>query len=300
MKNTTRKDMNKNKFFRFTTAITPETDVELSGRYGKPLKMTLTGEGCAKTVLMDQESILQLQAFLADYLIPEEEPAHKIEYIPTGRALAVMDADTLDIVRVFLAKNAVGIAEAEDDNYDDLAHKVETLTDTTLPAKPIFVFYDTFDGTIGRGILRRIVRACISYQVYYVRSGKPSDCRPMIYKDIEAFTGISISTISRATGNVRIVSSAGTFTLNSTDSSLDIPSLFDEGVSRTDGSKCSRKEVFATLLQMVEEEIPEQAMADEDFSDALKQKGYVVERRTVSKYRGMLGIPKWARRRKGR
>lgn len=290
--------MTKNKSFRFTTAITPETDVELSGRNGKPLKMTLTGEGSVKTVMMDKESILQLQAFLADYLVPEEEPDHKVEYIPTGRALAVMDADTLDIVRVFLAKNSVGIAEAEGDNYDDLVHKVTVLTDTTLPAKPIFVFYDTFDGTIGRGILRRIVRACISYQVNYVRSGKPSDCRPMIYKDIEAFTGISISAISRATGNVRIVSDAGTYTLNSADSSLDTPSLFDEGVSRTDGSKCSRKEVLSVLRQILEND--PSSMVDVALSEELRRRGYDVARRTVSKYRNMLGIEKWARRREWR
>ena len=290
--------MTKDKFFRFTTAITPETDVELSGRNGKPLKMTLTGEGSVKTVMMDKESILQLQAFLSDYLVPEEEPAHKIEYIPTGRALAVMDADTLDIVRVFLANNTIGIAEAEGDGYNDLVHKVEVLTDSTLPTKPIFVFYDTFDGTIGRGILRRIVRACISYQVNYVRSGNPSDCRPMIYKDIEAFTGIGISAISRATGNVRIVSGAGTFTLNSADSSLDTPSLFDEGVLRTDGSKCSRKEVLSTLRQILENDPSSRSMTDEDLSEELKSKGYDIARRTVSKYRNMLGIEKWARRRR--
>ena len=36
---------------------------------------------------------------------------------------------------------------------------------------------------------------------------------------------------------------------------------------------------------------------DDGFSDALKKRWYVVARRTVAKYRDLLGIPKWSQRR---
>ena len=161
----------------------------------------------------------------------------------------------------------------------------------------MFIFFDVFDGTIGRGVIRRVIRACVTYQVNFVRTGNPVDCRQMGLKDIESFTGIDASVVSRATRNVRIISPAGEFTLNSSDPSLDVPSLFDDGGTRTDGSKCSRKEVFVALRQLIAEEDPANALADEDFSDELERRGYLVARRTVSKYRSMLGIPKRADRR---
>ena len=270
--------MSKSKAFRFMTSVVPMTVFSLSGRSGKPLEMTLAGEGGSKTVRLDMESILKLQSFLADYLNREEQPANAPDYRATGRALAIMDADTLDIMRVFLANEAVGIAESEGDDYDDLAQKVAVLTDTTLPKKPLFVFFDT-------------------YQVNYVRTANPFACRPMGLMDIESFTGIDASVISRATRDVRIVSSAGVFTLNATDPSLSTPSLFDEGVVKTDGSECSRKEAFAVLLRMIQEEDLEHAMTDEGFSEEYRRRGYIVARRTVTKYRNILGIPKWANRR---
>ena len=64
--------MNKNKIFRFTTEITPETEVILNGRYGQPLNMRLDDGTSAKMVKLDTESIIRLQAFLSDYLQKEE------------------------------------------------------------------------------------------------------------------------------------------------------------------------------------------------------------------------------------
>ena len=62
----------KNKTFRFTTEIIPETEVVLNGRYGQPLNMSLDDGTSAKTVKLDTESIIRLQAFLSDYLQNEE------------------------------------------------------------------------------------------------------------------------------------------------------------------------------------------------------------------------------------
>ena len=48
------------------------------------------------------------------------------------------------------------------------------------------------------------------------------------------------------------------------------------------------------------EELPEvydKLLADEDLSDLLAEKGFAVARRTVTKYRELLGIPKRSERR---
>ena len=55
----------------------------------------------------------------------------------------------------------------------------------------LFVFFDLFDGSNGRGVLRRISRACITYQVDYVRTDDVTRSRRMVLKDIEDFTAMS-------------------------------------------------------------------------------------------------------------
>lgn len=284
------------KSFHIVTSTSPQTEISLSGRSGRELKMTLDGDGTSKTVLIDPESVLLLQTFLADYLVPEEHASTAPDYRPTGRALAIMDAETLDIVNVLLAGDSSGNAGAEDEDYESIVEKFSH-SDIDIPQKPLFIFYDFFDGTIGRPIIRQIIRACITYQLKYIRSGKPTDCRPMSLKHIEDFTGIDQSVISRATHNVRIVTPSGIFTLNSSDPSLSTPSLFDEGAARTDGTRCSRKEVFVALQKIIQEENPRKPMVDEDFAAMLQQMGYDIARRTVAKYRGLLDIPNTNKRR---
>ena len=287
----------KNKSYSFTTEITPETEVLLSGRHGQPLTMRFTDASSSMSVTMDTESIIRLQAFLSDYLLQDDAVNAVPVYVPTGRALAVIDGDTLDIVKVFVADKVVGLDNCEDEPYESIAEKVVALTDTQLPPKALFVFFNLFDGSIGRGVLRRIIRACITYQVDYVRMGDVTRSRRMVLKDIEDFTSIDISVISRATQRVLVVTPKGVYTMNSVDTSLDKPSLFDEGAVTTDGSSCSRKAVLFCLRDIVAKENAETPYTDEELVKELSDKGYSLARRTVTKYRNLLGLQTSAARR---
>ena len=287
----------KNKSYNFTTEITPETEVLLSGRHGQPLTMCFTDASSSMSVTMDTESIIRLQAFLSDYLLQDDAVNAVPVYVPTGRALAVIDGDTLDIVKVFVADKVVGLDNCEEEPYESIAEKVVALTDTQLPPKALFVFFDLFDGSIGRGVLRRIIRACITYQVDYVRTGDVTRSRRMVLKDIEDFTSIDISVISRATQRVLVVTPKGVYTMNSVDTSLDKPSLFDEGAVTTDGSSCSRKAVLCCLRDIVAKENAEAPYTDEELVKELSDKGYSLARRTVTKYRNLLGLQTSAARR---
>ena len=287
----------KNKSYSFTTEITPETEVLLSGRHGQPLTMRFTDASSSMSVTMDTESIIRLQAFLSDYLLQYDAVNAVPVYVPTGRALAVIDGDTLDIVKVFVADKVVGLDNCEEEPYESIAEKVVALTDTQLPSKALFVFFDLFDGSIGRGVLRRIIRACITYQVDYVRTGDVIRSRRMVLKDIEDFTSIDISVISRATQRVLVVTPKGVYTMNSVDTSLDKPSLFDEGAVTTDGSSCSRKAVLCCLRDIVSKENAETPYTDEELVKELSDKGYSLARRTVTKYRNLLGLQTSAARR---
>lgn len=286
-----------NKSFRFTTEITPETEVFLCGRYGKPLSMSLNDGVSTKTVKLDAESIIRLQAFLSDYLQKEDVNPCAPTYEPTGRAMAIMDGDTFDIVRMFKTERVIGFAGAETDTYESLCEKVRSIADIELPKSVMFIFFDTFDGSISQSVIRRILRACVAYQVDFIRTGDFSRSRRMVLDDIEAFTTIDKSIISRATQDVAIFSAAGVFTLKANDASLDRPSLFDEGTKTTEGLICSRKAVLAVLRNLLEGEDKAHPYTDEEMADLLSRKGYDVARRTVVKYRTLLGFPKRSERR---
>lgn len=284
--------MKKDKTFRFTTEITPETEILLSGRYGQPLNMSLDDGVSAKTIRLDTESIIRLQAFLSDYMQKEEADSSIPIYSPTGRALAIMNGETFDIIRVFKTNNVLGFAGAEKDDYATLREKTRAIVDIELPVNLLFIFFDTYDGCISRSVIQRILRACIAYQVDFIRTGDLSRSRRMVLDDIEAFTTIDSSIISRATQDVSILSPVGTFTLNASDASLDCPSLFDEGSKTSDGHDCSRKSVLFALQSLVERENKANPHTDESLSELLSDMGYAVARRTVTKYRELLGIPK--------
>ena len=286
--------MRKNKTFRFTTGIAPEIEISLSGRNGSPLEMSLNDGHSSTTVNLDTESIVRLQAFLSDYLQEEDDKPKAPSYEPTGRALAVMNGDTFDFVRMFRMDNIKACEGLETNGYEELCNKVRGIADVELPKHLMFVFFDTFDGTISQGVILRILRACITYQVDFVRTGELSRSRPMILKDIESFTTIDTSEISRATRNVVIISPVGVFTLNSRDTTLDCPSLFD------DRDEESRKAVLFALRNLIEKEDKTSPYTDDELVELLSAEGFSVARRTVSKYRGLLGIPKCHRRRTGR
>ena len=287
----------RNKTYSFTTEIQPEAEILLSGSHGKPLTMSITDPTSSKSVVMDTDSVTRLQAFLTDYLTRDEVSSTAPVYEPTGRALAVMDGDTLDFVGVFITDKVAGLGGCESDSYEVLSAKVRAATEMELPPKAVFVFFNLYDGTISRGVVRRVLRACVSYQVEYVRTADVTRCRRMGIKDIEDFTSIDKSVVSRCTRKVLILSPKGTFTLDSTDPSLERPSLFDEGAKKVGGGECSRKEVLSVMREAFVKEDLRNPWTDEGLTEELVSKGYDIARRTVSKYREMLGVGKRSDRR---
>lgn len=279
------------KSYSFVTEITPQTEINLTGRTGGPLNMNIKSDGASTSVILDTDSITRLQAFLEDYLRLEEPTSTAPSYEPTGRALAVMDGRALDFVRVFKLEKTEGLEGCETDSYEDLVKKLNTVCDAELPEDAILIFFDLYEGSINIGVLKRIIRACIAYQVDYIRTGDVTKSRPMILDDIEAFTTIDISQISRAKRGVRILTPSNVFSLESNDSSQEIPSLFDEGVDCSGSRRCSRKEVLEVLKDYFASEDPRHPYSDKKVSIALNDMGYNVARRTVGKYRDLIGIP---------
>lgn len=130
--------------------------------------------------------------------------------------------------------------------------------------------------------LMRTMQTILDYQQEYFKDGDKSKLRPMILKDIADRTGLDVSTISRVVNSKYVQTQFGIILLKS---------LFSEAMQTDSGEEVSSYEIKNILQQCIDEEDKRRPLTDETLMDILNSKGYRIARRTVAKYREMLGIP---------
>ena len=130
--------------------------------------------------------------------------------------------------------------------------------------------------------LMRTMQTILDYQQEYFKDGDRSKLRPMILKDIADRTGLDVSTISRVVNSKYVQAQFGIILLKS---------LFSEAMQTDSGEEVSSYEIKNILQQCIDEEDKRKPLTDETLMDILNTKGYHIARRTVAKYREMLGIP---------
>ena len=130
--------------------------------------------------------------------------------------------------------------------------------------------------------LMRTMQTILDYQQEYFKDGDKSSLRPMILEDIADRTGLDVSTISRVVNSKYVQTQFGIILLKS---------LFSEAMQTDSGEEVSSYEIKNILQQCIDEEDKRRPLTDETLMDILNSKGYRIARRTVAKYREMLGIP---------
>ena len=130
--------------------------------------------------------------------------------------------------------------------------------------------------------LMRTMQTILDYQHEYFKDGDKSKLRPMILKDIADRTGLDVSTISRVVNSKYVQTQFGIILLKS---------LFSEAMQTESGEEVSSYEIKNILQECIDEEDKRHPLTDETLMDILNSKGYRIARRTVAKYREMLGIP---------
>ncbi|WP_294598134.1 RNA polymerase factor sigma-54 [uncultured Rikenella sp.] len=130
--------------------------------------------------------------------------------------------------------------------------------------------------------LIKTMRAILHFQHDFFVEGDEAKLRPMILKDIADATGFDISTISRVVNSKYIQTHFGVFLLKY---------FFSEGMLTESGEEVSTREIKRILAEAIEHEDKRDPLTDEALMDTLTAKGYKIARRTVAKYREMLGIP---------
>lgn len=122
----------------------------------------------------------------------------------------------------------------------------------------------------------------IKFQEEFFQEGDETKLKPMILKDIADRTGLDISTISRVSNSKYIQTHFGIY---------PIKYFFSEGMQTDTGEEVSTREIKTILKECIDNEDKRHPVTDEKLAFILKEKSYVVARRTVAKYREQLGIP---------
>ncbi|MBR3702765.1 MAG: RNA polymerase factor sigma-54 [Alistipes sp.] len=130
--------------------------------------------------------------------------------------------------------------------------------------------------------LMRTMQEILSFQKEYFKDGDQSKLRPMILKDIADRAGLDVSTISRVVNSKYAQTHFGIILLKS---------LFSEAMQTENGEIVSSYEIKNILQKCIDEEDKRHPLTDETLMNILNSKGYCIARRTVAKYREMLGIP---------
>ena len=130
--------------------------------------------------------------------------------------------------------------------------------------------------------LQTTMQAIVNFQYDFFLSGDESDLKPMILKDIAEITGYDISTISRVSNSKYVQTNFGVYSLKY---------FFSESMQNDSGEEVSSREIKAILRECIEAEDSKKPLTDDKLAEILKEKGYVIARRTVAKYREQMNIP---------
>ena len=130
--------------------------------------------------------------------------------------------------------------------------------------------------------LELTINAILDHQTEYFLTGDERKLRPMILKDIAEKIEMDISTISRVASSKYIDTPYGVKLLKN---------FFSEGLKNQEGEDVSSIEIKKNLEQFISLENKKKPLTDQSLSTMMKEKGYIVARRTIAKYREQLDIP---------
>lgn len=140
-----------------------------------------------------------------------------------------------------------------------------------------------------QGTLLKTMESIVGQQYDFFLTGDESKLKPMRMKEIAEVIEMDISTVSRVVSAKSVQTDFGMYPLKY---------FFSEGITHESGEDFSTREVKNILRELIDHESAGHAYSDEELEGLLAEKGFVVKRRTVAKYREQLGIPVARLRRK--
>ena len=130
--------------------------------------------------------------------------------------------------------------------------------------------------------LYETMKTIMVFQEDYFLTGDEQKLKPMILKDIADRIGMDISTVSRVANSKYVDTPYGTKL---------VKWFFSEGITNAAGEEVSSIEVKKVLDDVIAAEDKTSPLTDEQLMNIMNEKGYPIARRTVAKYREMIGAP---------
>jgi RNA polymerase sigma-54 factor len=138
-----------------------------------------------------------------------------------------------------------------------------------------------------RSTIYNIASAIVEEQEEFLRQG-PMHLKPLKMQEIADKVSVHVSTVSRAISGKYMQTPQGIYSMKH---------FFTGGVEKDDGEMESWEVVRQKLQHIIENEDKSDPLSDEQLAGELEKRGIEIARRTVSKYRKILGIPSSRRRR---
>ena len=138
-----------------------------------------------------------------------------------------------------------------------------------------------------RGTLTRVAQAIVDHQKRFLDDG-PEFVVPLKMQQVADVVGVHVTTVSRAVDDKWIQTPRGMFPLKR---------FFVGGTRSDDGDDVAWDTVRIRLQELVDNEDKTAPLSDDDLVREIEKLGMKVARRTVTKYRQIMGIPSSRQRR---
>jgi RNA polymerase sigma-54 factor len=128
--------------------------------------------------------------------------------------------------------------------------------------------------------LYRVSESIVRFQNDFLDQGL-SHLKPLTLRQVAEDVQMHESTISRVTTGKYMHTPQGL---------LDMKFFFNSGLNLALGDQIASESVKEKIRQIVQSENPENPLSDQEIADILRRDNVIIARRTVAKYRGMLGV----------
>jgi RNA polymerase sigma-54 factor len=134
----------------------------------------------------------------------------------------------------------------------------------------------------------KVTESIVKFQREFLDRGI-AHLKPLILRDVAEDIGMHESTVSRVTTNKYVHTPQGIF---------ELKFFFNSGVGKTGGDEIASEAVKDFMKKIVAQEDPKKPLSDQQIVELLKKQGIEIARRTVAKYREVLGVLPSSKRKK--
>ncbi|MBI3072483.1 MAG: RNA polymerase factor sigma-54 [Deltaproteobacteria bacterium] len=126
----------------------------------------------------------------------------------------------------------------------------------------------------------RVTESILKFQRDFFEKGV-NFLKPLILRDVAEDIGMHESTISRVTTNKYVHTPQGIF---------ELKYFFNSSIARSDGDDLASEAVKAKIKTIIQAEDPRRPLSDQRIAEILKGQRIEIARRTIAKYREMMGV----------